>query len=1001
MHWLKLSIKKWWILVYLLLCVNAYSEAINLFMDQAGRSVTGIVTDESGNPIIGANIKLKEKNEGVITDINGRFVIDNVGDKSVITVSYIGYLTQEVLIGKKSNLIITLKENNYNLNEVIVVGYGDVRRKELTSAISHISQKDFLNVSSTDVSMLIQGKVPGVSVTNISSGDPNSLASIQIRGISSRSAGLGPLIVIDGVPGGNLTNINQTDIESIDVLKDGAASSIYGTRGSNGVILITTKKGIRDNKIHTTYYGYAAIDYMNSELDVLDANEFKKYRVAKELAIDMGGNTDWLNLISRNGFTHKHVFTLTGGGNKSNYRASVDFRDATGIDIRSRRKEYGANLALNHTTNNGLLTFSLHLAPRIIYRNNSEGDVYRVALEANPTTPLFDSQNPSLYTNFNGQWASYNPVEKLELEDRGGDTKLLDWSAIAKVDLLKLFPFIKADIFNTQITIADQQNDNFNYWFRPSTSTLAINSGFSGEASESYDKTQQRSLEWIGNYLLERNGHKLKVLAGYSYQYFVNKGLNANNKNFPSDALKYNNLGQGEWAKQEGQVLMGSYKNDSKLIGFFNRISYDYKERYIVSLSSRYEGSSKFGKSNKWGWFPAISLGWRISDESFLKNIKWINDLKIRADMGVTGNQEFSSYLSLATMQGFGGYYYNGKWFTVWGPAKNPNPNLKWEKGINWNAGVDFSFFNHRLSGSLNYYFRKQQDLLGDYNVSVPPYLFSSIYANVGSMMNRGIELDISMSVLKTRNFKYEINFVGSTNINKFLNFSNEDFKGQSYWDVAWMEEPNMPGYLQRIEEGKRIGNFYTWAYAGIDEDGNWLVWNKDNTKKIPIKSATTEDKRITGNGLPKFSASITNSFVYKNWDLTLFFRGNFGFDLYNVHSFYYGLQTANGNVLKEAYTKNNKITSGFNVLTDYFLERGDYLKLDVATLGYQFNIHNKWINKIRAYITGKNLFTITKFSGIDPANYQINGLIPGTNNGSRSYYPSTTQLLFGVQIDF
>lgn len=970
---------------------------------QITRTITGRVIDNKGVSLIGANVKLEDQGIGVVTDIDGNFTLKGVTENSKIIVSYIGYKSQEILVGKDSYLLVTLLENPHSLDEVVVVGYGSLSAKELTSAISHVSSKDFLNVSSSDASMLIQGKVSGVSVTNTGSGDPNNLASIQVRGISSRSADLGPLIVIDGVPGGNLTNINQNDIESIDVLKDGAASAIYGTRGSNGVILVTTKKGQRDNRIHTSYNGSMAIDIMKNEFEPLSADEFRKYRVPENPGTDMGGNTNWLDEISRIGFTHQHNLSLSGGGYKSNYRVSVDYRDAKGIDIRSSRKEYGARVALNHTTKSGLFSFTLNLAPRIIYRNNSDWSAFRVAMEANPTTPVFDPKDPLLYSNFVGQWASYNPVELLKLEENGGDTKLLDWDATVKLNLLPLLSKNKSSkhTLNTQVTIAEQQNDNFNYWFRPATSTIAINSGFKGEASREYGKTRQQSLEWLGNYMMENKGHKLSVVSGYSYQYNLNQGMNANNKNFPSDALKYNNLNQGEWAKEQGRNNMGSNKNDSKLIGFFGRVSYDYKKRYLLTISHRYEGSSKFGKNNKWGHFPAASVGWRISDEGFMKGVNWINDLKLRADIGITGNQNFSSYLSLVTMQGFGAYSYENKYFTVWGVSKNSNPQLKWEKGTNWNLGIDFSAFNYRVNGSLNYYYRKQQDLLGDYTVPVPPYLFSTTFVNVGTMRNTGIEIDLNIKAVQTSNFNYNINFIGSTNVNKFISFSNNKYMGQKFIDVAWMEEPNMPGYLQRIEEGNRIGNYFTWAYAGVDDNGNWLVWNKDNTEKIPIASATTEDKRVTGNGLPKFTASLTNSFAYKNWDLTLYFRGAFGFDLYNVHDLYYGLQTATGNVLKRAYNENKDITTGFNVLTDYFIEKGDYLKLDVVTLGYRFNTNIKWIDGLRVYATGKNLFTLTKFSGVDPASYQVNGLTPGSNNGSRSYYPTSTQLMFGVQIDF
>lgn len=968
--------------------------------------VSGIVTDTNNEPLIGVTVAEKGTTNGTITGIDGRYTL-NVRPHNSLRFSFISYKTQEVGIEGRTSINVKMEDDIQSLSEVVVIGYGTLDKKELTSAVSHISSKDFLSVSSIDPSMMIQGKVAGVSVTNTAAADPNNQASIQIRGISSRAAGLGPLIVIDGIPGGNLTNINSNDIASMDILKDGAASAIYGTRGSNGVIVITTKKGSRDGKFHATYNGMLTSSIPLHELSPLTAEEFREFRVPNNPTSDLGGATDWIGEITRTGFTHQHTVTLSGGTNQSNYRVSVDYRNATGIDIRSGREEYGGRASINHSSKNGLFDFSINIAPRVAYRENSSWDAFKIAMDANPTTPLFDPANPNLYSDFTGQEALWNPVEELKLEQNGGETKLLDWDATVKLNLLPLLAKDGHSIhsLNTQLTFADQQSDNFDYWFRPSTSRLAMKNDYKGEASRTYSKYRQHSLEWLGNYGLEVKGHRARAMVGYSYQYFQNSGLNGANKDFSSDGLLYNNLGSGEWAKEEGRNEMGTNKSDSKLIAFFGRLSYDYKNRYLMTASLRYEGSSRFGGNNKWGYFPAVSAGWRISEEAFMKDINWIDDLKIRGDYGVTGNQDFGNYLSLSTMNSFGSYYYNGQYFTVWGAGKNPNPGLKWEKGKNWNVGIDFTLFKSKLSGSINYYNRKQQDLLGDYNVPVPPYLFSTTFVNVGTMRNTGVEVDLNVQAVQTKDFTYNINLVGATNENKFLKFSNSEFTGQNYYDLANMESPNQPGKLQRIEEGKRLGNYYTWKYAGIDANGDWVVWNKDNTEMIKISDAKEEDKRVTGNGLPKFTASMTNTFTYKNWGLTVFLRGAFGFDIFNVHDFYWGIPSMQSNVLKKAYTKNAAIKKGKNALTDYFIERGDYVKLDMITLSYTFHINNKWLDSARLYVTGKNLATITGFDGVDPSTYQTNGLTPGVNlngtEGTRRYYPSTTQVMFGVQIDF
>ncbi len=963
--------------------------------------VTGTVTDPGGEPLVGVSVKANAS--GTITDIDGKYSID-VPSAGSITFSYVGFETIVEKVNGRKNINIMLQEKNDVLNEVVVIGYGTMDKKELTSAISHVGEKDFLTISSLDPSMMIQGKVAGVSITNTGAGDPNNQASIQIRGVSSRSAGLGPLVVIDGVPGGNLTNINPNDIASFDILKDGAASAIYGTRGSNGVIVVTTKKGTKDGAMHTSYSGMTSWDVMKKELKMMNADEYRDVRLGwGDTGVDLGGNYDWLDGVSRTGFTIQHTLSMSGGNAQSNYRVSVDYRNAHGIDLRSKREEYGARASMMHTTKGGLLTLSANVAPRIIYRDQADWSVFKDAIEANPTTPLMDPENPARYYNFQGQVVGSNPVERQKLEKDHGDTKLLDWDATAKLNLLPLLlPEGKGNHnLSTQVMFADHQYDNNNSWFRPSTSTICINNGHDGEASRSYSKERQYVLEWLTNYTGTFGKHNVKGMAGYSYQYSQYEGLSNENKDFPNDGLTFNNMGTGEYAKEEGKVLMGSYKNDAKLIAFFGRISYDFDGKYMFTASLRHEGSSKFGVDNKWGNFPAVSAGWRISQENFMKNIKWVNDLKLRADYGVTGNQDFGSYNSLNTMTGFGYYYYGGKYFQVWGPSKNVNPDLKWEKGKNWNVGIDFSLFNNRVYGSFNYFNRKQQDLLGNYKVSVPPYLFDETFVNVGTMKNTGFEFDINVKAVKTKHFSYDFNVVGATMSNKFVDFSNSQYVGQDYYDVAGTSDPYPYYYLQRIQKGKSIGNFYMWKYAGHTTEGEWLVYDKDGDI-IRASQASDADRQKVGNGMPKFTMSTSHNFSYRNFDLSLFFRGAFGYDIFNIHDFYYGTRNFTGNRSYKAYGKNFQVASTANpVVCDYFLEKGDYLKLDMVTLGYTFSPKDwRFLDRVRLYGTMKNVFTLTKFSGVDPSTYQVNGLTPGAQ-GSRTYFPSTRQIIVGLQVDF
>lgn len=980
-----------------LFCLQATGQTLN---------IKGIVVDaQTDEPLIGATVAVKGTSKGTVTDIDGNYSLEAVTSNATLTVSYVGYQTAEVQVKGRTEIRIELTADDQVLNEVVVIGYGTMDKKELTSAISHVSEKDFLNVTSMDPSMMIQGKVPGVSITNTGAGDPNNGASIQIRGVSSRSAGLGPLIVIDGVPGGNLSNINPNDIASFDILKDGAASAIYGTRGSNGVILVTTKKGTKDGAVHTTYTGTVSWDKIKKELDMMSAADYRDVRLGwGDTGADLGGNYDWLDGVSRTGFAQQHTVSLSGGNERTSYRVSLDYRYRHGVDLRSKREEYGGRAAINHTTKGGLFNVNLNIAPRIIYRNQADWSVFKNAIEANPTTPLMDPENPTRYYNFQGQVVGYNPVESQKLETDRGDTKLLDWDATLKMNILPLFAKDGASPFtlNTQVMFADHQYDNNNTWFRPSTSTQAINAGREGEASRSYSKERQYIVEWLTNFTARLGKNNIKAMVGYSYQYSQYEGFSVSNKDFPNDGLNADNIGTGEYAKDEGEVGMSSYKNDAKLISFFGRVSYDWDSKYLLTASLRHEGSSKFGENHKWGNFPAFSAGWRISKEHFMEAAEgWLNDLKIRGDYGETGNQDFSSYMSLSTMTGFGYYLINGKFTQVWGPSKNVNPDLKWEKGKNWNVGIDFAMFDNRFYGSLNYFNRRTQDLLGNYKVSVPPYLHDETFVNVGTMKNQGFEFDLGFNAVQTKDFDYNFSVVGTTMSNKFVDFSNSKYVGQNYYSVCGTEDPYPFYNLQRIEKGESVGNFFMWKYAGISEDGEWLVYDKDGDI-INASQASEADRRKVGNGMPKFTMSTTHNFRYRNFDLSLFFTGAFGFDIFNIHDFYYGTRKFTGNMLKKAYGKNFAISpTSSHAVTDYFLERGDYFKLDQITLGYTLSMPQcRFLDKIRLYGTVKNVFTITKFSGVDPSSYQVNGLTPG-GQGSRTYFPSVRQFILGVQVDF
>ena len=926
--------------------------------------------------------------------------------KAVLQASFIGYNTIEESVKGRSTVEIKLSPSVVNLGEVVAIGYGTQTRREITGSVANVSEESFNKGITRDASDLLQGKVAGLTITS-GSGDVTRGSTMRLRGTSTLQNDQGPLIVIDGIPGGDMSTVAPSDIESISVLKDASSAAIYGSRAAGGVVLITTKRG-SGSKTQISYDGYVAFDQMANKPDLMNADEWRGYANSKGLDYSVydqyGADTDWFDELTKVAVSHSHTLQVMGGNTKTNYKATVDYKNTDGIDLRSERQQVGARLSLNHTGKSDLYNVILNVAPRTVKYQDADYDTFRSALLINPTIPVMDPEQPGKYTQIT-TYSTNNPVEILKLEKSGGERTILSWDGTFKLNLFPLLCRDKNHYLSTQITLAQQIIETDYSWFRPSISTIEDKSGFQGEASRKYDKNKQESLEWLVNYGYDTGNHHVKFMGGYSYQYFVNDGLNAENKNFASDLLGPDNLGAGTYNSEvEGRLGMGSYRNDSKLIAFFGRLSYNFRDKYFATFSLRHEGSSKFGVSNKWGSFPAVSAGWRISEEDFIKNIQWISDLKLRGDFGVTGNQEFDSYKSLALMQAYDLIYYNGTYIKGWGFSSNANPNLKWEKGKNWNVGIDFSLFNYRLNGSVNYYSRKQQDLLGVYDVALPPNGASQSFVNVGTMKNTGVEIELDWNAVKSKNFNYTISFVGSTSNNKFVSFSNQFYEGPKYY---WMSNfplyPGNPGVLQRIEEGERIGNFYTFQYAGLDDNGGWLIYSKDG-EVIPIDKGTDEDKRVVGNGLPKFTMSVTHTFRYKNLDLNLYFRGNLGYQIYDVHDLYYGLQDAapNTNVLESAYKENRKITTGKNVHSSYFVHNGDFMKLDVATLGYTWNINNKWVEKARFYITGRNLFTISGYHrGLDKDAYCVNGMEPGLPYSKNGYYPSSRQFLFGIQLNF
>lgn len=947
--------------------------------------VMGSVTDATtGEALPGVNVVVEGTTMGVVTDFDGKFTIDLQTSSAVLVFSYVGYLSQKVAYSGQERLEVKLSPDITKLEEVVVVGYGTLQKKELTSSVTSVSSKDFIEGSTNNALQSINGKVAGLSVSSTAPSDPNAGISLQVRGAASIKGGTGPLVVIDGVPGGDLANIVQQDVESISILKDASSAAIYGTRGANGVIIVTTKKGSRSSdRVNVVYDSYVSTMTVARKPEVLSAEEF----LERKRDVDLGARTNWYEeLLRKTPIENNQYLSFSSGSQNTSYRASVNYRTAEGIDIATNRKEYGGRLNFSQRALDGKFEFIGNVANRYTDETYTDYGAFNQAMQLNPTMPVRDPNDPNKFFLPYG-YDTWNPVAKLTLDQVGAERKFLNADVTFKVNLLKNL--------STQVMLAQQVTDRDEHNFTPSTSAESRDNNYKGRAERKYEKWTDRTFEWTSNYSLEKNNHSLKLMAGYSYQDFTTSGMWTKNFDFPSDALSYNALAEGLWLK-DGKADMNSWKGKNQLSAIFGRVNYSYNDIYILSASLRREGSSKFGANNKYGLFPAISAGWRISKMNFMQNVVFVNDLKIRGGFGVAGREGFDRYTSAATYSGAGRYMADGAWLRVFGPGNNPNPDLKWERAINYNLGLDFGIFNNRLSGSIDVYQRMSKDMIFDYDAPVPPMIHDRIFVNVGTIQNRGLELNLDYQVVNSQDFSYNINLVGSYNKSIIKSLSNDKYN-RPFFDDYDLPSPGNPGRAYRNMEGHEIGSFYGLRYAGVDEMGRFLIYNKKG-EKVLSSTKTEEDKAFIGNGIPKIQLSWNNSVRYKNFDLTLYFRGYFKYDILNLKQMYYGLQSvSNVNLLQDAFDRNAAIKSE-KELSDYFLEKGDFLKLDVANLGYNMKFKNfRYINNMRVYFAVKNVFTITKYSGLDPAQVEITGFRPGIED--KGGYPTVRTFTLGLKV--
>jgi len=967
-------------------------------VQQVGQ-VKGLVVDENGDPVIGATIQVKGTKNGTVTDLDGRFSIPNAIGQT-LTVSYVGYKKVE-LVASTASLKITLESEVSALNEVVVIGYGTQRKGDVTSSVGSVKSEDFTAGAINDAGLLIQGKIAGLAVTN-TTGDPTGGTQISLRGNTTiLGASTNPLILVDGVPG-DFGTVAPEDIESIDVLKDGSAAAIYGSRGTNGVVMITTKKSKGDNINEVQYSGYLSTSTIAKRLDFCNAADYRQQIQdgLRDASWDLGHDTDWVGEMLRTPLSHVHNLSYKGGSSKTNYIFNINYRNLQGIFKRSDKQEFQGRAEINHNMFDDKLRFNFQLiANKIDYTSTGDGGSfntysYRQALIHNPTEPV--KNDDGTWRENTGIFNYDNPIARIYECDGNQDISLFRVSSNITYNPIKALT-LKA------LLSYDKRNQNGGY-YETKQHISTIRDGRNGYASTGSSDNMTKLLELTAQFHHTFGAHTVQALVGYSYQGNRYTNQYEQNYDFPTDLYSYHNIGQGQ-ALKEGLATMYSYMLDTNLIGFFGRLNYNYKDRYLLMASIRHEAASQLAGTDKpWGTFPSLSLGWRITEEPFMQRQQMFNDIKLRAGYGVTGSQPSQSFLG-KSMLGYGDYYlYNGKWIRALQPTQNANSSLRWEEKHEFDVGLDFSVLNYRVNASIDWYYRLIKGLLYDYSVPSPPNLYTRTRANVGEMSNTGVEVMVNAIPVKTKNFEWSSTVTFSTNTNKLKSLSNDLYQASTdYFMTGWIQEPiKTESHIVRV--GQSVGDIYGFKVVDVDNDGKWIYENRDgNLVGYDDFQHSFEDKKVIGNGLPDWYLGFNNQFKIKNWDLAVNMRGAFGFQIINsARAFYENRSRQDWNRLRSAYDKvfgkavlNSLCSEEFN---SYYVEDGDYWKIDNITVGYNFHRIGKYIKALRLYGSVNNALTITGYKGTDPE-VSVAGLNPGYDD--RDQYPHVRSFTLGLNVTF
>lgn len=953
--------------------------------------------------MIGVNVTIKNASTtGTITDIDGKYSLEIPSGNSVLVFSYIGYSTQEVKVSNRSVVDIVLKDDMQALEEVVVVGYGTMKKSDLTGSVSSITSDNFKLGTDLTPQQLMQGAFSGVNISQ-NSGKPGGSNTIRVRGGTSITASNDPLYVIDGVPistsaGVNqsnigssttdffdqepinpLSNINPNDIESINILKDASATAIYGSRGANGVIMITTKKG-KAGMRQLDYSFNLGVSTVAKKLDVLTGDEYRK--TVSELGLtldDKGQNTDWQDVIFRTAISQNHYVSFMSGSENTSYRASAGYSNQNGVMEGSGMKSANARMNINHKALNDKLKLNMNISYG--ETNSDQAPVSNTVGSEMGSSMLYEAYvfNPT-YPIYNEE-GDYYDVPPYRVNPASFSKELLDERATSQFlgNLTADWNFYKP--FTLQVNAGYNKNTiNRNSYISKSN---LLGNGNNGYVTVQKLSDYSKLLETILKYNQSFGKHNIDAMVGYSWQYFYSEGQTTKAYGFLSDNFKWYSLAAAQTVES-----VSSYAESNTLISMYGRINYNYADKYLLTATVRRDGSSRFGSGNKWGIFPSVAASWRISQEDFFQN-DIMSDLKLRASFGITGSQEIGNYNSLSTLgASTNGYLVGGEKITIVLPQQYTNPDLKWEQTAQTDIGIDFGFLNGKIRGSIDYYYKKTTDLL--LSVAVPsPSLITTQIANVGTVTNQGIELDLSFDLMRTKNFAWDANLNLSHNKNEVVSLSNGQWTGDNM-QVAPCQGQGLSGtYAQLIMPGQPIGTFYGKRFIGV----------VDGVEQF----ANDGEPEVIGCAQPDLTFGLGTNLQYKNWTLSLNFRGSIGNDVYNctANNLAYLSNLPGRNVLKEA------VTSGVNrdqakVYSSRFIEDGSFVRLDNLSLGYNFSLPKLYISNARVFVSAQNLFVITGYSGADP---EVNSEISRTGVAPLGVdylsYPKARTFSMGINLSF